>query len=80
MLRTLRSRRRVPARRLGVSLSSLSSEAGPAQLTLLNDDSPTEESGKDRDLSTAVDRINRKLGGKGLGPARLVKSGERRSP
>jgi hypothetical protein len=80
LLGALRTRRRVAARLLGVAFSSLTTEDGPTQLTLLADEYPREESLRDRKLSTAVDRINQKLGLQTIGPARLVKSDARRLP
>lgn len=80
LLAALRARRRVAARLLGVSFSSLSTGEGPPQLSMLTDPAPAEESMKDRSLSSAVDRINQKLGHKTIGPARLVRSGGRPSP
>ncbi len=80
LLAALRSRRRVAARLIGVSFSALSTGEGPPQLTMLTDPAPAEESMKDRSLSSAVDRINQKLGDKTIGPARLVRSGGRQSP
>ena len=80
LLAGLRSRRRVAARLLGVAFSSLTANEGPAQLSLLTPQSSSEETVKDRELATAVDRINKKLGEQSIGPARLVKSGGRRSP
>lgn len=80
LLAVLRSRRRVPARLLGVGFSSLTKGDGPAQLTMLVEETAREESFRDRTLATAVDRINQKLGEHTIGPGRLVKSGARRSP
>jgi DNA polymerase-4 len=85
LLGSLRSRRRVAARLLGIAFSSLMEGEGPPQLSLLPPAGQA-ESGRDRRLATAVDRINAKLGEKAIRPARLVaerarpKSGESRSP
>ena len=71
LLASLRSRRRVSARLLGVSFSGLTAAQGPLQLTMLPP--PAEpESPRDRRLATAVDRINEKLGDKAIRPARLM--------
>jgi DNA polymerase-4 len=70
LLATLRSRRRTAARLLGVAYTELTAEAGPPQLDLLGH--PRAESSRDQRLAGAVDRINSKLGGKLIRPARLV--------
>ena len=77
LLAGLRARRRTAARLLGVSLSALRTEAGPPQLTLLPEPGLPEDS-RDQSLAKAVDRINRKLGAKAIGPARLVGDQARR--
>jgi DNA polymerase-4 len=73
LLAGLRSRRRTAARLLGVAFSALSTGDGLAQLSLLPEVGTGVESSRDRRLATAVDNINRRLGGKAIGPARLVK-------
>ena len=76
LLASLRSRRRVSARLLGVSFSGLTTAQGPLQLTMLPP--PVEpESGRDRRLASAVDRINEKHGEKSIRPARLMGGRER---
>lgn len=77
LLAGLRSRRRTAARLLGVAFSAMSAGDGQVQLTLLPEVGTGAESPRDRRLATAVDRINKKLGEKAIGPARLVK--ERRT-
>ena len=72
LLATLRSRRRTAARLLGVSFSALTTGEGPAQLSLLPPPAAP-ETGRDRRLADAVDRINEKLGDKSIRPARLVR-------
>jgi DNA polymerase-4 len=73
LLHKLRSARRVPARLLGVGLSSLAVDAAAAQLTLFERrDSSTDETDRDRVLARAVDRVRARFGEKGLLPARLV--------
>jgi DNA polymerase-4 len=78
LLKSLRSRRRTAARLLGVSFSHLSAGEAPAQLNLLPETARDAETPRDRRLATAVDDINEKLGGKGIGPARLMKGKEAR--
>ena len=73
LLGGLRSRRRTAARLLGVAFSALSAGDGISQLSLLPEVGSGVESSRDRRLATAVDNINRKLGEKAIGPARLVK-------
>jgi DNA polymerase-4 len=73
LLSSLRSRRRTAARLLGVAFSALSTGDGLSQLSLLPEVGTGVESSRDRRLATAVDNINRKLGEKAIGPARLVK-------
>jgi DNA polymerase-4 len=70
LLAALRSRRRTAARLLGVAYTELVSEAGAPQLELLQ--GAQVESPRDQRLARAVDRINSKLGGKSIRPARLV--------
>jgi DNA polymerase-4 len=73
LLALLRARRRVASRLLGVSFSSLSAEAVPAQFNLLPETVAEAETPRDRRLAIAVDDINEKLGEKAIGPARLMK-------
>lgn len=73
LLAGLRSRRRTAARLLGVAFSAMTAGDGLVQLTLLPEVGTGAESPRDRQLATAVDRINKKLGEKAIGPARLVK-------
>ncbi|HEU5217553.1 MAG TPA: DNA polymerase IV [Gemmatimonadales bacterium] len=80
LLTSLRSRRRTAARLLGVSYSALTVDEVPAQLTLLPELKGDAETPKDRRLATAVDDINEKLGGKTIGPARLMKGKEKLRP
>ena len=62
LLARLRAARRVPARLLGVAVSSLGHEEGPAQLSLLESGAPSVESEKDRQVARVVDRLREKLG------------------
>lgn len=73
LLSKLRAARRVPARLLGVGLSSLAVDASAAQLTLFEKrDAKTDETDRDRTLARTVDRVRARFGEKGLLPARLV--------
>jgi DNA polymerase-4 len=77
LLAKLRARRRVAARLVGVSLSRFSPMAGAAQLDLIRpatDPAPV-ESGRDRALARAVDRVNSRFGRQSLAPARLQRPG-----
>jgi DNA polymerase-4 len=73
LLRKLRAARRVPARLLGVALSSLAVDAPVAQLTLFEEpEAQTDETDRDRTLARTVDRVRARFGEKGLLPARLI--------
>ena len=73
LLDKLRRARRVPARLLGVSLSSLVVDATADQLTLFEQrDARLAETDRDRILARTVDEVRRKFGDKGIQPARLV--------
>ena len=71
LLRTLRQRRRVPARLVGISFSGLESVDGANQLDLLISGNGL-ETPRDRRLAEAVDRIAQRIGRKAIGPARLA--------
>jgi DNA polymerase-4 len=72
LLRKLRMARRVPARLLGVALSSLASDPEADQLTLFERlaDSST-ETDRDRTIARAVDRVRAKFGPDGILPGGL---------
>ncbi len=70
LLRSLRQRRRAPARLVGISFSGLQSIDGPDQLDLLSGQGRL-ETPRDRRLAAAVDRIGEKLGPGAIRPARL---------
>jgi hypothetical protein len=73
LLARLRAARRVPARLLGVALSSLSSDPGADQLALFTaGQDPLAETERDRALARTVDRVRAKFGAKGIVPARLL--------
>jgi DNA polymerase IV len=73
LLAKLRAARRVPARLLGVGLSSLAADATAAQLSLFEKrDARTDETDRDRTLARTIDRVRARFGDKGLLPARLL--------
>jgi DNA polymerase-4 len=73
LLAKLREARRVPARLLGVGLSSLAADATGAQLSLFERrDAKTDETDRDRALAHTIDRVRARFGDKGILPARLL--------
>jgi DNA polymerase-4 len=73
LLRRLRAARRVPARLLGVSLSSLGFDATADQLNLFDAvDSRLIETERDRKVARVVDRVRSRFGNKGILPGGLV--------
>lgn len=72
LLAKLRRDRRVPARLLGVALSSLATDPKADQLSLFERDDPLAETDRDRTLARTVDRVREKFGAKGIVPAALV--------
>ena len=73
LLRRLRAARRVPARLLGVALSSLAADANADQLTLFEAiDSRLVETERDRTVARVVDRVRARFGDKGILPGGLV--------
>lgn len=73
LLRRLRAARRVPARLLGVGLSSLAADERADQLTLFECvDDRIRETERDRQLARAVDKVRARFGEKGILPAGLV--------
>jgi DNA polymerase-4 len=73
LLRRLRKARRVPARLLGVALSSLATDSTADQLTLFEAiDSRLVETERDRRVARTVDRVRAKFGDKGILPGGLV--------
>ena len=72
LLTKLRVARRVPARLIGVQLSSLAVDPKADQLTLFpRPKGPLSETEKDRTLARAVDLVREKFGRKGIIPATL---------
>ena len=76
LLAKLRVARRVPARLLGVALSSLAQDPRADQLALFAADAdPLAETDRDRTLARTVDRVREKFGAKGILPASLTPPG-----
>jgi DNA polymerase-4 len=73
LLTKLRVARRVPARLLGVALSSLAHDPRADQLPLfVAERGPLSETDRDRTLARTVDRVREKFGAKGILPASLT--------
>ncbi|MDQ3950132.1 MAG: hypothetical protein M3282_07280, partial [Gemmatimonadota bacterium] len=73
LLAKLRAARRVPARLLGVALSSLAQDPQADQLTLFAADAgPLAETERDRIVARTVDRVREKFGPKSILPASLA--------
>ncbi len=75
LLAKLRKARRVPARLLGVALSSLAQDPKADQLKLFvaTGSDPLTETDRDRVLARTVDRVRGRFGAKGILPASLTK-------
>ena len=73
LLRKLRMARRVPARLLGVALSSLAQDPEADQLALFAAADPLAETDRDRVLARAIDRVRDKFGPSGILPASLTR-------
>ena len=73
LLRKLRAARRVPARLLGVALSSFAVDATADQLNLFDAlDSRLVETERDRNVARVVDRVRSRFGDKGILPGGLI--------
>ena len=73
LLAKLRAARRVPARLLGVALSSLTHDPNAAQLKLLKGRGEASgETERDRIVARTVDRVRDRFGAKGIIPASLT--------
>ena len=71
--RLRRAARRVPARLLGVALSSLATDSTADQLTLFEAlDNRLVETDRDRTVARVVDRVRARFGDKGILPGGLV--------
>jgi hypothetical protein len=73
LLHTLRSRRRTPARLIGVALSSLATSPEPPQLALFSDATASLETERDRTVARTVDVVRAKFGQDAIGAAQLSK-------
>jgi DNA polymerase-4 len=77
LLTKLRSARRVPARLIGVALSSLAQDPEADQLALFAQKAnPDADTARDRILSKAVDRVREKFGPRSVLPASLTSDSE----
>ncbi len=72
LLARLRAARRVPARLIGVGLSSLGVDSTADQLALFERRDSLAETDRDRVLARTVDRVRERFGDKGILPARLI--------
>jgi len=73
LLHTLRSRRRIAARLLGVSLSTLVTNPEPPQLALFEEKGPSLETERDRKVARTMDVVRRRFGHDAISAARLSK-------
>jgi DNA polymerase-4 len=69
LLRKLRKARRMPARLLGVSLSSFNSPA-PRQLALFDAAAPPLETARDIEVARAMDAVRARFGRDAIAPGR----------
>ncbi len=77
LLAKLRKARRVPARLLGVQLSSLAQDPEADQFALFGAGaSVSDETERDRVLAKAIDKVRERYGAKGILPAALTKESE----
>ncbi|MFN8581566.1 MAG: hypothetical protein U0163_11395 [Gemmatimonadaceae bacterium] len=74
LLAKLRKARRVPARLLGVGLGALVERDEPVQLPLFDQTGTDDESARDRQIATTLDRVRERFGSQSIVPARLAKS------
>jgi DNA polymerase-4 len=72
LLAKVRSSRRVPARLLGVALSSLATDPDADQLALFEVASDGDETPRDRALTRAIDRLREKFGEEGIALGRTA--------
>jgi len=68
----VRAARRVPARLLGVALSSLAADPGADQLALFASRGAEDETERDRQLARTIDRVREKFGDASIRPAGLA--------
>ncbi|MBV6520245.1 MAG: DNA polymerase IV [Gemmatimonadaceae bacterium] len=74
LLRKLRAARRVPARLLGVTLSSLSRSDEPLQIQLFDPAARDGETTRDRTIAATLDRVRDRFGPQALVPGRLART------
>jgi DNA polymerase-4 len=72
LLQKLRGARRVPARLIGVALSSLSEDPRADQLNLFESGEPRLESDRDLAIARTVDKVRKRFGSKGIVPGALI--------
>ena len=73
LLSKLRGARRIPARLIGVALSSLSEDPAADQLALFPPDDKRLETDRDLAIARTVDRVRKKFGSKGIVPGALLR-------
>lgn len=73
LLARLRTARRVPARLIGVALSSLSEDPRADQLNLFPSSDQRLETDRDLAIARTVDKVRKKFGAKGIVPGALVR-------
>ncbi|MEP7343856.1 MAG: DNA polymerase IV, partial [Gemmatimonadaceae bacterium] len=74
LLHKLRAARRIPARLLGVGLSSLVPSDEPVQIPLFEPAASEGETSRDRTIAATLDRVREKYGSQALVPGRLARS------
>lgn len=74
LLARLRAARRTPVRLLGVTLSQLSTDDGPAQLSLLPEEAEeaSPETERDRALSRTLDAVRARFGEESVRPGKML--------
>lgn len=72
LLHKLRRSRRMPARLIGVALSSLADDPGADQLGLFAAEDPLQETERDLTIARAVDRVRERFGSRGIVPGTLI--------
>ncbi len=72
LLHKLRRSRRMPARLIGVALSSLADDPGADQLGLFAAEDPLQETERDLTIARAVDRVRERFGSRGIVPGALI--------
>lgn len=73
LLQKLRRSRRVPARLIGVALSSLAQDPTADQLNLFENEDRGLETERDLVIARTVDRVRKKFGAKGIVPGALLR-------